>query len=428
MRRNPLDPYAFDNEARPFFVQGRATSRDAHVGVHTATEELQAAVYAVQRAMLDGTVAVIFHLDVSGLTPLPDRDAMIEGETSIYDTIFHDDAVREAYEERDEDALIEALDEARNYYEAESEAPPTEWVEAANAEYDRGKQYRFFAALLSLSGDDLFAALDALSERGALRADIAMAIAAQQRYMTQIGLDRVVQIDIMRPIRPKFWDYGDRSETGEDYPPDDDSLPQIFTDEDAFESSLMPDVVTVYVAPAGRKARIEYHGTDLARARAAFPELAQVLVNPFPYVQEKVDEEPSIFVTPQYLIEAEARRRVGVGIFIIAQDTERVLLGERSWAVNEPGQWAGFGGLANFGESLEGAALRELQEETGYTGPVDLIDLDEGLFIGMVPSEFPPVLNWETERARWFTLSEAQELEPKHWGTETFLHQFTRGL
>jgi hypothetical protein len=76
-RRNPLDPYAFDYTTDPFIIHGRRTERDLHLGVHTATEPEPAAIYAVHRAMVSGGVPVVLHLDVSGLEPLPDRDAIL---------------------------------------------------------------------------------------------------------------------------------------------------------------------------------------------------------------------------------------------------------------------------------------------------------------------------------------------------------------
>ena len=64
---------------------------------------------------------------------------------------------------------------------------------------------------------------------------------------------------------------------------------------------------------------------------------------------------------------------IGVGAVVVEQD--RVLLVRRA---NPPlqGQWSLPGGLVELGESLRGALLRELEEETGLVvEPLELIEL-----------------------------------------------------
>jgi len=60
----------------------------------------------------------------------------------------------------------------------------------------------------------------------------------------------------------------------------------------------------------------------------------------------------------------------GAGILVAARETGRVLLLKRSSEVTEPGVWGVPGGKVDRGESERSAAVRELEEETGYDSPV----------------------------------------------------------
>lgn len=412
--RNPLEPYAFDTEDKPFIIQGRATSRQQHVGVHTATYD-RALVYAVQRAMLDGTLAVMLHLDVTGLDPLPDRDAMIEAErppTWLLDI----DGVAEAIEAGDEDLLGELLEEQD--YTQDGEFLPNTWTGATIQKIEESQQGWVITNTLQ-EGGDLLGWMTELLERGTLPPEFWAKLVNQQRYMTPFGLDRLVQVDAVRPIRDELRTYDERLETGDDYPEDDETGPQVFCNENFFDEQWEPDIAVLWKRDAPRPEKVEYHGTDVVRALSAFPELAPVLINPWGYGQPVAEVETSIFAVPQEYIEASVD--MGVGIYPMAQDTGRLLLGLRSWMVDDPGMWAGFGGAANLGEDLQNAALRELREETGYAGEIVLQELRARAFLGTVPEEFGPRLNWETHEARWVTIDEAQLLEPKHWSLGSFL-------
>lgn len=76
-------------------------------------------------------------------------------------------------------------------------------------------------------------------------------------------------------------------------------------------------------------------------------------------------------------------------------------MGLRSPFVSRPGTWAPFGGHREPEESLEETVIRELYEETMYSGPVKLSQVGPQSFLGLVPDEFPPVLNWEHTSAKW---------------------------
>jgi 8-oxo-dGTP pyrophosphatase MutT (NUDIX family)/pyrimidine deaminase RibD-like protein len=90
----------------------------------------------------------------------------------------------------------------------------------------------------------------------------------------------------------------------------------------------------------------------------------------------------------------EDRNQGAAGIILYAADTGRYGLQQRSDIINDPGQWAAWGGGREPNESLEQCARRELGEESGYRGPIELHHLASNpkytTFIGVVPHEFEP--------------------------------------
>lgn len=113
----------------------------------------------------------------------------------------------------------------------------------------------------------------------------------------------------------------------------------------------------------------------------------------------------------------------GAGILPFAADTGRILLGERAYPCADPYTWAGFGGARERSDrTLLDTALREFVEEVGYAGPMRIVGHWEGrrgdtlarVFVGIVPVEFEPRLNWEHSMALWL---EPTHLDPAklHW-------------
>jgi 8-oxo-dGTP pyrophosphatase MutT (NUDIX family) len=118
----------------------------------------------------------------------------------------------------------------------------------------------------------------------------------------------------------------------------------------------------------------------------------------------------------------------GAGCLIMAADTRRILLPKRSQWVQEPGTWGTWGGAIDKGEDPQEAALREVEEEAGYSGGVQkmihLFRFQSGefrydTFLAIVASEFEPNLNWETEEANWFELGSFPK--PLHFGLAAVL-------
>lgn len=122
------------------------------------------------------------------------------------------------------------------------------------------------------------------------------------------------------------------------------------------------------------------------------------------------------------------QRKHGAGVLVLAADTGRALFAQRALHVSEPASWAFWGGMLEPGETPRQAALRELNEETKYDGPIRQLSLiyvyrDQTKYdftyynyLLVVPAEFTPQLNWETVDAKWVELAETPY--PRHYGVE----------
>ena len=126
---------------------------------------------------------------------------------------------------------------------------------------------------------------------------------------------------------------------------------------------------------------------------------------------------------------------IGAGIVPFCKTTKRFLVGHRSAYVLEPHTWGGFGGKLDIDEgvdeAIEEAAVRELEEETRYSGNIELIkgfvfkdkNFEYHNFIGIVDEEFTARLNWENDESKWITYQELLSLPRKHFGLDRFLKE-----
>lgn len=97
------------------------------------------------------------------------------------------------------------------------------------------------------------------------------------------------------------------------------------------------------------------------------------------------------------------------GILPLSRTSGRTLWNQRSYEATRPAKWGLWGGGAEEGESPVETALREFEEESGYGGQIELLPLhthiSDGVkyyaFVGLVPDEFQPVLNWESLGYLW---------------------------
>lgn len=102
--------------------------------------------------------------------------------------------------------------------------------------------------------------------------------------------------------------------------------------------------------------------------------------------------------------------RQGAGCIIVAQRTGRVLLSHRSGSVEEPHTWGNWGGAVDEGVDPLTHCMHEVYQECGYEGnvvaQVPLYVFRKGSFrysnfMFVVPDEFTPDLNWESQGYRW---------------------------
>jgi 8-oxo-dGTP pyrophosphatase MutT (NUDIX family) len=120
--------------------------------------------------------------------------------------------------------------------------------------------------------------------------------------------------------------------------------------------------------------------------------------------------------------------RRGAGCLFKARDTGRILINFRSKYVQEPETWGTWGGAIDDGESPKEAVLREVEEESGFRGHVDLIPMTvfehrSGFkyfnFLAVVNREFTPEIDFETAAYAWFAYGKWPS--PKHPGLKELL-------
>lgn len=290
MRHNPLDPEAFSYDALPHRIRSRPMLREDYLGVHTTGSLERATIYAVNKAQVTpDSIGLIYVLDMEGLDPLPDIDAVVQEESHgwMVAELLDEEMVQAAFRAGDVDELYEAVHEYIDLGALEGEGPNAEytWTDCAVSEVDYQDGYRAGLVLQSMTPDELYELLVAADQAGGFPATFWADTVQQHRYLTGVGIDRVIEVLAVRPVRQDLWGEGDddppRHE--QDWPEEDEDAPQIFTNDEFGEENWLPDMVTIW--SSGREVDDpEYHGTDLTRAQTSFPELS--LANPWPYTQE----------------------------------------------------------------------------------------------------------------------------------------------
>jgi len=107
------------------------------------------------------------------------------------------------------------------------------------------------------------------------------------------------------------------------------------------------------------------------------------------------------------------------GILLIKRNPLRVLIVHPSGAYNRNAPWSIPKGKVEKEETIEDAARRETHEEVGIESPVELKSLGDVVYksgkrvyayYGEIDESTTPVINWEVDKAEFFTLEKAEEL------------------
>lgn len=117
----------------------------------------------------------------------------------------------------------------------------------------------------------------------------------------------------------------------------------------------------------------------------------------------------------------------GAGCLVLALNTERILYVKRSSHVLEPNTWGTVGGAIDRNEDVQDAVLRELKEETGYTGSYKanihlytFVDNKTGFKyynqLIIIPDEYKCNLNWENSDYEWLPLGKYPPRNQQHFG------------
>lgn len=127
---------------------------------------------------------------------------------------------------------------------------------------------------------------------------------------------------------------------------------------------------------------------------------------------------------------------LAAGALLVSKETKKCLVGLRSAKCDAPHTWGPFGGSIEAGETIKEGLLRELKEEIGFTGDVELHEswtfkkenFKYHTFIGLVDKEFKPKLNDETDDVKWLTLEELIDLPKKHHGFAEYVKEASDDL
>jgi len=291
MRRNPLDPDAHARDPHPTAL---ARGRDDRRGVHTTPDKLTAIWYAMMKASHsppgEDDTGVLFLLDTQGLEAHPDFDAEIERKhTYLRDLAWLVTGEFELDPEnlQDHDRLADLIRGDLEDYETEHQVDVGNSVLSTIYFGPMGRgvgNQRILGALLEMAeggdADEIIEVLKKYYKSNDLE-DLPLewfAYAMQQwRYFVPVGFDRVVRVEIVRPWNDYLYDETDHDALNE---AESSGLPFFMLD-DVYSGLDEGDfeTATVYERKPRPGARLEWHGTNVARARAAFPQLASKIEN-----------------------------------------------------------------------------------------------------------------------------------------------------
>lgn len=134
-------------------------------------------------------------------------------------------------------------------------------------------------------------------------------------------------------------------------------------------------------------------------------------------------------ITRAYILSETAAAAGGI---FLAEDTGRICVARRSGLVQDPYTWSTWGGKLDKDETSEETVRKEILEEAGFIGALDLKhvytsktpQLIYDTYWIIVGKEFKPKLNWENIDYRWCTLDTIPQ--PMHLGLKAALPHLKR--
>jgi hypothetical protein len=280
---NPLHPDAWLTEPHPFDVPGEKA--DIRLGVHTTDNFDTALAYAVHKASqtgdlqnLDPNCGIILELNMTGLDPLPEADAIIVAK---YESVVIAKLRRELQPFIDEENPDGLTDEFYAFMElVESSGRDKEqhlfWFEAFWEGHIREEgPWVILGPLTRIAEEnpnEFFEVMYDAFETNQFPQELWAEAIGQYRYMVPVGFDRLLKIYAVQPVNPNLEE--------EDYIEEDEG-PVSMT----FFEVEAPDTQLLWDSGKQRAKVLEYHGTDVTRARLSFPEVANEIYCPWSYGQ-----------------------------------------------------------------------------------------------------------------------------------------------
>ena len=262
----------------------------SHPGFHTASAEETTWAYAQLKAVAEDIEAtaedvcevriddypVVVALDMAGLTPLTDYDAVHFVRPRLVDEAreIMRAAESEGMSAREAADLSWQMQESDEFYGGAHSVQ--DWLYYTGSPASHSPLGSLSSYLDGLDDDEGNAFIAALARN--VIADEALAeITGQFRYDEDVSSVRIVAVTYMAPFYPRVFDY----ETYGDDAAADTALADaaercgwsILDVNDAGAGHVDAKLREAYRRPAGKDARVEYHGTTYRNLLAAAPEL-----------------------------------------------------------------------------------------------------------------------------------------------------------
>lgn len=282
-------------------AMGRLPRQEDYEGVHTTTDEAIAVAYAMSawhRAADKKAYPVVMQLDVKGLEPEADVDAMMLGrEVLDGDQDFRHELRKLLAEGKSLDDIYWHFEGAPRHTDYVTTAEPGDDPAVAifeNVPAEPGIALIDALRHESVGMDDDFIRdflTDWLASNAAALPDrVYSAVVYQQRYLTDFDLDRVVRVVAFKPWWPgifnDWWEIDDDEMKAEAERVEGAGY-RVITMEDVTSNRIGIGDATkaVYEASdAAERTQVEYHGTISTAVNSAFPNLI-AKTSPFPVTE-----------------------------------------------------------------------------------------------------------------------------------------------